>query len=745
MAKELRANVKVNTSSAIRSLERLNKKIVALERITGRNAKANDKVTQEISKQNSQLNKQQTNLNKINKTENDRLKKAKQVTTEYTKAAQTLHTIKQSIVGIAGAVTVMSGMKALGTLSDTITSAQNKMNYSNANIMGDSAYNADGSYSSAVTNATADQMKMMYTAAQNSRTGYADMMHNVSKSMALAPDAFQNNMENAIRFQEIMGKAYKLGGASSAEASSSMYQMVQALGSGILQGDELRSVREGAPIAYKKIEEFAQGVLNTEESLKDLASQGKITSDMVVAAMMEAGEGIDKAFGNTHMTFADAFTKIKNTAQAAFAPAGQILSNMLNSEQGQKALQIIQNGLAMAGKVAYGLLYAIQAIFNFIMNNWSWLQWFFYGFLFVALVLIGTMVASVVHGIILKLIDLVNMKLLLTVLIIAIVIAAIVIVVKYAQDGCQAVVGALIVVAIALLIVGLLIGNIPMIVIACVLLVIALFVMFAQAILGAIFWLGATAWNYIVGQVNAIIQMLWTNFVEPWIGIIEWVLNVFQGGFDSFGGAVANLLGQIISWFLSLGKVVTKIIDAIFGTDWTSGLEALQDKVLSWGKNEKAITLERDAPEVLHRVDATDAYAKGAGYGADFQNWINTKFDAAKDKFKGGLDLTKDFGMEYDANAFDTSAVNLNNDDLADTADNTKKIADSTDTIDEDLKYLYDLANREAINKFTTAEIRVDMTNHNTVTGTTDLDGVVEYLSNKLYEEMGVVANGVHY
>lgn len=744
MAKELRANVRLNTKTAETAIKRLTDKINRLETLTGRNTKANTQVTKEISKQNSQLNKQVTNVKNVNKAHNDTLKKAKQVTTEYTKAAQMLNTMRLSVIGITGAVTTLSGIKALGTLSDTITSAQNKMNYSNANIMGDAGYNSDGSYSSAVTNATADQLKMMYTAAQNSRTGYADMMHNVSKSMALAPDAFQSNMENAIRFQEIMGKAYKLGGASSAEASSSMYQMVQALGSGILQGDELRSVREGAPIAYKKIEEFAQGVLNTEESLKDLASQGKITSDMVVAAMMDAGESIDKAFGNTHMTFADAFTKIKNTAQAAFAPAGQVLSNMLNSEQGQKALQIIQNGLAIAGKAAYYLLIAIQAIFNFIMNNWSWLQWFFYGFLIVALVIIGTMVASVVHGIILKLIGLVNMKLLLTVLIIAIVIAAIVIVVKYAQDGCQAIVGALIVVAIALLIVGLIINSIPMIVIACILLVVALFIMFAQAILGAIFWLGAMAWNYIVAQVNAIIQFLWTAFVEPWIGIVEWVLNVFNGGFNSFGDAVKNLLGNIISWFLSLGKVVTKIIDAIFGTDWTSGLEALQDKVLSWGKSEEAITLDRDAPEVLHRVDATDAYAKGAGYGADFQNWINDKYDSVKGKFDGGLDLTKEFnfGMDYDTNAFDTSALTNG---VGDTADNTKKIADSTDTIDEDLKYLYDLASREAINKFTTAEIRVDMTNNNTVNGTTDLDGVVEYLSNKLYEEMGVVANGVHY
>ena len=67
---------------------------------------------------------------------------------------------------------------------------------------------------------------------------------------------------------------------------------------------------------------------------------------------------------------------------------------------------------------------------------------------------------------------------------------------------------------------------------------------------------GTVIWNTVIGILNAIIQSAWSTFVEPFLGIIEWVLNATNGGFDSFGGAVANLIGQIISWFLSLGKVV---------------------------------------------------------------------------------------------------------------------------------------------------------------------------------------------
>ena len=133
-------------------------------------------------------------------------------------------------------------------------------------------------------------------------------------------------------------------------------------------------------------------------------------------------------------------------------------------------------------------------------------------------------------------------------------------------------------------------------------------------IFGSISAFGAALINTVIGWINAILQYCWT-FVTPFISIVEWVLNVANGGFDSFGGAVANLIGQIISWFLSLGKVVTKIIDAIFGTDWTSGLTSLQDTVTSWGKNDNAITLNKEAPSIDYRIKYSDAYGKGYNIG----------------------------------------------------------------------------------------------------------------------------------
>lgn len=211
------------------------------------------------------------------------------------------------------------------------------------------------------------------------------------------------------------------------------------------------------------------------------------------------------------------------------------------------------------------------------------------------------------------------------------------------------------------------------------------------------------------------------------------MLNVTNGGFDSFGGAVANLIGNIISWFLSLGEVVTKIIDAIFGTDWTAGLNALQNNVLAWGKNENAITLDREAPTIAYRASYSDAYNKGYDFGQGVENKISDFFGGIKDLGNSG-----DTGALGSYGAASDMAANV-----ANIAGDTSSISDSLDVSEEDLKYLRDIAEQEAINRFTTAEIKVDMSGmSNTVHNTNDLDGIVDGLTTRVLQAMEVVRDG---
>ena len=644
-----------------------------------------DKAFKQINKMQSQLNRQavaQTNITRAVSKTNKEYKKSMSLVDGLTKK---VHRLASAYLGVMGA-------RAALTASDTITRAENKLN----NINGGN------------TAATQKQLDQMFASSQRSRMGYADMMDNVSKSMMLAGGAFGGNMDNAIRFQEVMAKAYTIGGASAAEMSSSMYQMIQALGSGILQGDELRSVREGAPLAYKEIEKLAQSIYGADKNLKDMASQGLITSDIVVKAMLNAGTKMDEAFAKTDMTFAQAWTNMKNVALKSFEPVLQKLNDLLNSDVGRAIVDGIGTGIQIVAGTLMIIFNTVEKIVTFIQDNWGVIS----KILLTAATILGGVLLyylglqlMTIGGVIAKLIHMGA--------------AAVSSAIKWVISWAAMSIPMLIVIAIIAAIVIALIWMSDSFTDAC------------GNIVGAVFWLGATLWNIVVGVINGIVQFLWTNFVEPWIGIIELVLNVFNGGFNSFGDGVKNLLGQIISWFLSLGKVVTKIIDAIFGTNWTAGLNSLQDSVLQWGKNENAITLSREAPDLLNRVSSKDAFAKGYSYGEAGGQWITDKVSGLGDKISGALNLG---GLPSTSIAPDINAIE----------GNTGKIADSMELTEEDLAYLKDIAHKEWKKEFTTANIKVDMTNNNNVDKDFDLNSLAIGLRNLVEEEMFAVANGVY-
>lgn len=252
-------------------------------------------------------------------------------------------------------------------------------------------------------------------------------------------------------------------------------------------------------------------------------------------------------------------------------------------------------------------------------------------------------------------------------------------------------------------------------------------------ITGAVAVAGAFILNIGIGLYNSFIAVI-AAFVNFFIGIIEWVLNAANGGFNSFGDAVANLIGQIISWFLSLGQIVTTIIDAIFGTDWTAGLEGLKNSVTQWGKNENAITLDRmdTSTAGLQRFDYGDAASAGYDFGAGLESKVGNLFN-----FSGSIPSVEDYASLI--------ADNANLSTLPDIADNTGKIKDTLSDTDEDLKYLRDMAEMEVINRFTTAEVKVDMSGmQNNISNGMDLDGVTSALTDGIMEAIEVTAEGVH-
>lgn len=232
-----------------------------------------------------------------------------------------------------------------------------------------------------------------------------------------------------------------------------------------------------------------------------------------------------------------------------------------------------------------------------------------------------------------------------------------------------------------------------------------------------------------IGVYNSFLAIIGT-FVNFFLGIIEWVLNAANGGFDSFGGAVANLIGQIISWFLSLGQVVTTIIDAIFGTNWTAGLEDLKGTVTQWGKNDTAITLDRGDYSGIQRIQYSDAWDAGYSFGQGVDSKVSGLFDGFSMDSMGAFDFGNTLERIEQNSGF--------------TAANTAASSKKLDITSEELKYLRDIAEREAINRFTTAEVRIEQTNHNSISKDVDVDGIMDYWADWFAEKLDVSYEGVH-
>lgn len=625
--------------------------------------------------------------------------------------------LMNKVKSLVGAYVGISTVKNALDLSDELTQTTARLD------MMVSQYNALNG-----TMQTTDELsQMIFLSAQNSRASYMDTAASVAKLGNNARDAFASTGE-IVQFAELVNKQFTIAGASATESSNAFLQLTQALGSGVLRGDELNSIFEQAPNLIQTVADYMDVPIG---QIREMASDGQITADIVKNAMFAAADDIDAKFNSMPLTWGQLWTQYSNLALKTFQPVLQRLNEMANDQHMRTALSGIMNALSGAATIALNVIDVMVAGGAFIVDNWS-------------------MIAPVIGGVAAAL-AIYNGALLLHNAYEAAsnglkMIAAIRSVAHGTATAAEtaATTGA----SAAQIAFNAALYACPLtwIVLAIIAVIAAIYLVVAAinkvqgttySATGVICGLVATAGAFIVntgvGLLNGLIQLIWSIFVEPFLGIVEWVLNVTNGGFDSFGGAVANLIGNIISWFLSLGEVVTKIIDAIFGTDWTAGLNALQNNVLAWGKNENAITLDREAPTIAYRASYSDAYNKGYDFGQGVENKVSDFFGGIKDLGNSG-----DTGALGSYGAASDMAANV-----ANIAGDTSSISDSLDVSEEDLKYLRDIAEQEAINRFTTAEIKVDMSGmSNTVHNTNDLDGIVDGLTTRVLEAMEIVRDG---
>lgn len=515
--------------------------------------------------------------------------------------------------------------------------------------------------------------------AQRSRAAYLDTASAIASMGANAGAAFTSNDE-LIAFMEQVNKQFVIGGASAQGQAAAMLQLTQAMAAGALRGEELNSILENAPGIARAIEQY-MGI--AEGSIKSYAEKGAVSATVVKNALLSIADETNAKFNGMAMTWGQVWTQMGNIALKVTQP---LLT----------AINWLANNLSVIGPILLGLGTAFL-VFQ-VAAHW-------------------TQIAAVATAAYHAVVNLLSIGFGVLTGNTAAASAAV-----FTFNSALLASPITWIIMLIAVVIGLLYG-----VVAIINKVTGSSISATGLICGAIAVAGAFIGNTAIGLLNALIQYIWAIFVAPFLGIVEWILNVCNGGFNSFGDAVANLIGQIIGWFLNLGKVVTTIIDAIFGTNWTAGLESLQSSVTAWGKNENAITLDKNAPTIDYRFEYGDAWAAGNDFGKGIDAKIGGMFNT------GGLG---------DSSGFDLGDIAAY---TGETADNTGKTADALAVTEEQLEYLRDIAERDAINRFTTAEVKIDMTGMtNRIDGSADLDGVISQLTEGFTEALVTAAEGVH-
>ena len=528
------------------------------------------------------------------------------------------------------------------------------------------------------------EQKIM-ASAQRSRSAYFDTASAVAKLGLNAGNAFGGNMDQVIAFMEQVNKQFVIGGATAQEQSNAMIQLTQAMAAGALRGEELNSILDGAPGIARAIEKY-MGI--AEGSIKTVAQEGKVTAEVVKNAMFAMADETNAKFDSMPKTWAQIWAGMKNKALSMFAPILTKINQIANSTKFQQVTTALINGLAGVANVASSLLDILISVASVIVDNWSWIQ----------PIIMGIVAAMLIYNGVALLACPLTWIILLIIAVIAAIYAACAAVAKFtgiANSGFGVICGGIMVVISFFKNLGLSVANI------------ALGIWNA---LGACASNIGTAFHNVISNVQGWFYNLLSTALTVVAGICEALNKLPFVEFD-YSGITSKASEYAAKSAEAYGNVeeYKSVADAF--NEGMSTFDTFQD---GW---------------------AADAFASGAAWG-----------DGVADKVSGMFDFSALDSMGADS----LDAFNLGNDldsiygNTGDIANNTAATADALDIAEEDLAYLRDIAEREAINRFTTAEIKVEQHNENHISKDADLDGIMDAWANDFAEKLEVSEEGVH-
>lgn len=619
-----------------------------------------------------------------------------------------MNTIKGAVAAYA---TIQTVTKALD-LSDTLTSTTARLNLMNDELQ-----------------TTQDLQNMIYLSAERSRGAYQATADAVSKLGLMAGDAFGSS-EEIVAFMEQVNKQFTIAGTETAGIEAAMLQLTQAMGSGVLRGEEYNSILEQAPNIIQAIADYMDV---PKGQLKDMAAEGQITADIVKAAMFAAADETNAKFESMPMTFSQIWTSFQNTALMAFQPVLQRMNEIANSEAFQGFVNNAIEALSMVAGIALEIFDLLVGVAEIVGENWSWLSPIIYGVAGALAVYYGAQLAANAISAISK---------------------GIHIAMAVAQMIHAAATGTLTAATAAEIAAqnGLNAALYACPIVWIIVLVIALIALFYAAVAAVNKFAGTSvsatgiicgAFMVALAFIGNIFVALWNLVVDVFVliyNLVAEVANFIGNVFTDPIGAVCRLFFGLADTVLGILQALASAIDAIFGSNLAGSVQGWRDSLGGWvdetfGKGDEVMAKMNADDMKLGRFEYGAAWDAGYNFGEGIDESISN-FDPSS-----LFDTNVPSASDYSDLSNYTAGIG---DGVGDIADNTGSIADSMDITEEDLKYLRDIAEQETINRFTTAEITIEQTNHNTVSGKIDLDGVVDGLTDAVNEAVDIIAEGVH-
>lgn len=624
-------------------------------------------------------------------------------------ANELTNTIKRAV---AAYISIQSVGKALN-ISDELVQTTSRLNMMNDGVQ-----------------TTAELVNMVYAAAQDARGSFDQMADVVARFGNNAKDAFSSS-EEVVAFADLIQKQMTIAGASTQEAANAELQLSQALGSGVLRGDELNSIFEQAPNLIQNIADYLDVPIG---KIREMAADGELSADVVKAAIFSAADDINSKFNEMPMTWGQMWQSMQNTALIAFQPVLQRLNDLANSEAFQTFIQGAIEAMATLANILLNVFEVAASVGAFIGDNWS----------IIAPIIYGVIAAL---GAYLAIMGIVNAITAISAAIDATKAAADALAAGQTflwtvrQYGLNAALAACPITWIIVLIIAL----------------IAIIFAVCNAI-AKMTGIANSGFGVITGGVNVVIQFfknLGLTVANIALGIGNAIAALASNMMTAFHNAICN----VQSWFYNLLSTALSVIEGICAALNKLPFVEFDYSGISSAADDYAAKASEAAGNKEDYQSISDAFNEGFTTFDAFQDgWASDAFNAGAAWGDGIADKVSNFSLsdvfgqtdipnvgDYTSGFNDAIANSGVGDSIGNIDDNTGKIKDSLDVTEEDLKYLRDIAEQEAINRFTTAEINVDMSGmQNTVNSGDDIDGFMTKLTDSVNEAVDNMTEGVH-